>query len=214
MGLSLGRKMGAGFRQRHWLVPAGIAVLSIGIAMGGEIARQWLKYDRLSIQSGELWRLASGHFTHLGAAHLGLNLAGLFLVWALVGSRLSLVAWLVVVVLAFTGVSLGFWYLDENLLWYVGLSGMLHSLLVAGAFSGLLASRGESAVILALVFGKIAYEQIAGPLPGSENTAGGPVIVNAHLYGVITGVIVGLPLWHGVGRARSIKMKLTQGNML
>lgn len=204
MGLGLGRKMRISIRHRHWLVPAGIAVLSAGIAVGGEMARHWLKYDRLAIQSGEVWRLATGHFTHLGAAHLALNLAGLFLVWALVGSRLSLAAWLLVSVLALTGVSLGFWFLDVSLFWYVGLSGMLHSLLVAGAVGGLSMSRGESVVILALVFGKIAYEQIAGPLPGSEATAGGAVIVNAHLYGAMAGLIIGLPLWYGVGRGRSL----------
>ncbi len=124
--------MDVGFRHRHWLVPIGIAVLSGFIAMGDESARQWLKYDRLAIQAGELWRLGSGHFAHLGAAHLALNLAGLFLVWALVGSRLSVALWLVVVVLALTGINLGFWFLDKHLLWYVGLSGMLHSFLVAG----------------------------------------------------------------------------------
>lgn len=204
MGLGLGRKMHLGIRQRHWLVPVGIAVLSVGIAIGGEIARHWLKYDRLAIQSGEVWRFATGHFTHLGMAHLALNLAGLFLVWALVGRRLSWFAWLVVVVLACSGVSLGFWFLDPSLFWYVGLSGILHSLLVAGACGGLSTSRGESVVMLALVFCKLAYEQIAGPLPGSEHSAGGAVIVNAHLYGALTGLIIGLPLWYGVGRSRSI----------
>jgi hypothetical protein len=71
----------------------------------------------------------------------------------------------------------------------VGLSGVLHGLLVAGLLHGLMTPRRrESAVVLALVFAKLAYEQLAGPLPGSAATAGGAVIVDAHLYGAIAGL--------------------------
>ena len=188
----------------HWFVPAGIVILSFVIAAGGDSAREWLKYDRLAIESGEVWRLLSGHFAHLGWTHLVLNLAGLLLVWALVGSRLSATFWVSVVTFSVAFISASFWFLDENLIWYVGLSGLLHGLLVTGACAGLTRLPGESLVILALVFGKVAYEQLAGPMPGSELTSGGPVVVDAHLYGAISGVIAGLPAWHRVGRSAAI----------
>jgi len=180
----------------HWLVPAGISLCSGIIALGGETARQWLQFDRIAVRSGEIWRLASGHFTHLGASHLALNLAGLFLVWGLVGSRFTPVQWVLVTVMAICGIDLGFWFLDTNLLWYVGLSGLLHSLLVAGALANLSKRRGESAIILVLVLGKLIYEQTSGPLPGSELTSGGSVVVNAHLYGSVAGLVGGLTFRH------------------
>jgi len=195
MGLHLDRKMMGGTVHRHWFVPAGITVLSLIFATGGATAREWLQYDRPAIGSGEVWRLLSGHFVHLGWPHLALNLAGLMLVWVLVGSRLSVVAWIGVVAIAVAFISAGFWFIDENLVWYVGLSGLLHGLLITGACAGLTRWRGESLVILVLVFAKIAYEQMAGPMPGSELTSGGPVVVNAHLYGAIAGLVAGLPIW-------------------
>jgi len=198
MGLHLGRNTKDRAGLVHWLVPAGIAIFSLLIAAGGEAAGEWLKYDRLAIQSGEVWRLLSGHFAHLGWPHLLLNLAGLALVWALVGARLSATFWLGVVLFSVTFISAAFWFLDENLIWYVGLSGLLHGLLVTGAVAGLRRSPGESIVIFVLVFGKVAYEQFAGPMPGSEIASGGPVVIDAHLYGAISGLIAGLPAWHRV----------------
>ena len=76
--------------------------------------------------------------------------------------------------------------------------------LIAGAITGLTLWPIESIVILVLVFGKVAYEQMAGPMPGSEFTSGGPVVVNAHLYGAIAGLVAGLPLWHRVRRTGAI----------
>jgi len=36
---------------------------------------------------------------------------------------------------------------------------------------------------------KLAWEQLAGPLPGSEALSGGPVVVDAHLYGTSAGLL-------------------------
>ena len=47
----------------------------------------------------------------------------------------------------------------------------------------------ESLVICAVVVAKLAYEQIVGPLPGSESVAGGVVVVNSHLYGAVGGAL-------------------------
>ena len=81
----------------------------------------------------------------------------------------------------------GFWWLNPSLDWYVGLSGVLHGLLVAGLVAGYRESPGENLLLLVLIAAKLGYEQWLGPLPGSESTAGGPVVVNAHLYGALAG---------------------------
>ena len=46
-----------------------------------------------------------------------------------------------------------------------------------------------STLVLLGFAAKIIFEQIYGPLPGSEQSAGGPVVVDAHLYGAIAGCI-------------------------
>ena len=200
MGLYQGRKKLA----ISWALPLLLIIVCILAALGGDEAREWLKYDRFAIQSGEFWRLVTGHFAHLSAAHLALNLVGLILVWLLVGSRATPTAWVSVTVFTVFGINLGFWFLDPNLLWYVGLSGLLHGLLVAGSLAGIREFPAESLIILAVLLAKVVYEQVAGPLPGSEATSGGPVVVNAHLYGAAAGLIAGLPLCGRDTRSSSI----------
>ena len=204
MGLYQDRKIAAGIVRGRWLVPAFITIITCVVALGGDDAREWLRYDRQAIGNGEYWRLLSGHITHMGLSHLALNIAGLYLVWMLVGSRLSIAGWIWVLSAGVAGIDAGFWFLDNNLVWYVGLSGLLHTLLVAGAIAGLWKHRGESLAILLIVIGKIAYEQIAGPMPGSEMSSGGPVVVNAHLYGALAGLICGMAIWRRVARAGPI----------
>jgi len=204
MGFYQDRKIAAGFVRGHWLIPAFITIIACVVALGGDDARAWLRYDRLAIGNGEYWRLLSGHITHMGVSHLTLNIAGLYLVWMLVGSRLSIAGWIWILSAGVAGIDAGFWFLDKNLVWYVGLSGLLHTLLVAGAIAGIWKLRGESLAILLIVVGKIAYEQIAGPMPGSEMSSGGPVVVNAHLYGALAGLICGMAIWRRVARAGPI----------
>ena len=86
---------------------------------------------------------------------------------------------------------LAFWTLEPQLMWYVGLSGLLHGCLVAGVIGGIRERRLEERLLLAGLVLKLAYEQAAGPLPGSEGGAGGNVLVNAHLYGAIAGALAG-----------------------
>ena len=148
-----------------------------------------LRYDRADIAAGELWRFITGHFAHLGVPHLILNLAGLGVVWLLVGDRYSSRNWSLVIVVSLAVIDLGFWFLDAGLAWYVGMSGLLHGLLVAGILSRSGSVPAESIALGVVIAGKIAYEQMVGPLPGSETSAGGAVVVNAHLYGAIAGII-------------------------
>ena len=92
-------------------------------------------------------------------------------------------------------IDVGFWFLYPQLDWYVGLSGLLHGLLAAGLFVGVVRRDREAVVLAVFVSAKLAWEQLVGPLPGSESTSGGAVIVDAHLYGAVGGVLGALPWW-------------------
>ena len=176
-------------RSSAWRVPLTLATLSALAAVPGSSAIEALRYDRADIAAGELWRLITGHFAHLGVPHLILNLAGLAVVWLLVGDRYSSRNWFLVIVVSIAVIDLGFWFLDAGLAWYVGMSGLLHGVLVAGILSRSGSVPAESIALGVVIAGKIAYEQMIGPLPGSETSAGGAVVVNAHLYGAIAGII-------------------------
>ena len=177
---------------RHWAVPVVIAIVAAVFELGGKPVRELLAFDRNGIAAGEAWRLLSGHFVHLGISHLALNLVGLALVWYLVGRHFTTVRWLFAAILSIVAMDAGFWWLNPELDWYVGLSGLLHGLLAAGLVVAVRERDREGLVIALFVIGKLAWEQWGGPLPGSEATAGGAVIVDAHLYGAIGGALAGI----------------------
>lgn len=177
-----------------WLVAA-LCGLALLIQLAGDGAQSALRFARQSIGAGELWRLFSGHLVHLGWTHLLLNLAGLALVWALVGSVYSGLVWILVTFAVVFAVDAGLWLLNPGLEWYVGLSGVLHGLLVAGLI-GLISAgtsrRNEAIALLVLLLLKLGYEQTAGAMPGSTSLAGGAVVVDAHLYGAVGGLCAAL----------------------
>ncbi|MGB5492555.1 MAG: rhombosortase [Woeseiaceae bacterium] len=179
---------------KAWWLPFSMLLLALVLAFGGEATRVALRFDRPGILEGDWWRLISGHFVHLGGAHFALNAAGLGLVWYLVGKSFNGSRWLLIVIACLLGMDLGFWFLKPEISWYVGLSGLLHGLLAAGLAEKLRQPETETFILAALLLGKLAFEQLSGPLPGSEGTAGGPVVVDAHLFGAVSGALAAILL--------------------
>lgn len=173
-----------------WLLPGALVVVAGLLLFTGESGREWLRFERGAIASGEIWRLLTGHLVHLGVSHYVLNAAGLVLVWFLVGREFARSHWLWIMAGSVAAIDLGLWILSPELQWYVGLSGLLHGMLAAGIVAGWPERRAEALILSVVVAGKLAFEQLVGPLPGSESTSGGAVIVDAHLYGVIGAVLV------------------------
>jgi len=189
-----------------YAVPLAVAAIVLLLALGGDAARDALRYQYDAFSNGQWWRWWTGHLVHLGWSHAALNLAGLALVWALVGGHLSNAGWLWVIGGSALGISLGLLFLNPELTWYVGFSGVLHGMLVAGALAGIrgrgLGGDRTDLLLLVVVAGKLAWEQAAGPLPGSESGAGGNVIVDAHLYGGVLGLLFGAVLKPRVPESR------------
>ena len=177
---------------RAWALPAAIVIAATVVLFLGDDAALRLRYDRAAIDGGEILRLISGHAVHLGFAHYLLNVAGLLIVWYLVGEAFSTRAWAVIIATSIVTMDAGFWFLMPTLDWYVGLSGLLHGLLAAGIAGTWRTRRFESLVLAVLIVSKLVYESIIGPLPGSEGTAGGDVVTAAHLLGAIGGFVAGL----------------------
>jgi rhomboid family GlyGly-CTERM serine protease len=172
-----------------WLIPAAILGVSALVMLGGTAAGEMLRYDRVWIGQGEAWRLVSGHFVHLGWSHLVLNGVGLLLVWFLIGGAQTMRSWVLIIAVSLASIDIAFWFRHPELYWYVGMSGLLHGLLAAGIVPRLRHITLETGVLATLLIAKISWEQFSGPLPGSETTSGGPVVVAAHLYGALGGVL-------------------------
>lgn len=182
------------------LLPVIIAASAIGIAIAGEQTQALLRYQREAIFAGEWWRLFTGHLVHLGNTHTVMNVLGLALVWGLLWQSLTPLQWLFVTLGSAGGIGLGLLWLNPELAWYVGLSGLLHGLFVAGVLADMLRGGRREVLLLAAIAVKLMYEQFSGPLPGTAEFADGPVVVDAHLYGAIAGMSVTLLLKPWLGR--------------
>jgi rhomboid family GlyGly-CTERM serine protease len=178
------------FRRERWLVPLLIAALCVALSLGGDAAREWGRYDRAALETGQLWRLLTGHLVHLGWGHLWPNILALLLISGLVEEFLKPTEFAVASVAAALGIDAGLYAFDPGVPWYVGLSGVLHGLVACGALMMLQARQFRIGAALGLgLAAKLAFEQIHGPIPFTQASAGGPVIVAAHLYGTISGAL-------------------------
>ncbi|MEN8166287.1 MAG: rhombosortase [Pseudomonadota bacterium] len=150
-----------------------------------------LEYQRQAIGGGEPWRLVSGHLMHLGWGHLLMNLLGFWLIWQLFlrqDSRLSVcIGGLLLLTL---GISLGLYLFSPGIAWYRGLSGVLHGVLLWSLLREMKPHPLSSSILLGLLMAKLLWEQTSGPIPGSETVAQGRVIVDAHLYGGLSGALL------------------------
>ena len=173
---------------RRFVLPLSIAALSIGGQLGGELVQQLLQYDRGAILHGEVWRLLTGNFLHLGWSHLVLNLAGLALIWLFFGERFNARQWLLVIAITTLATGIGLLLFTPRVGWYVGLSGALHGFFIAGCVAEIRLKLREGYGLLALIIVKLLWEQWQGPMPGTSAMAGGEVIVDAHLFGGIAGL--------------------------
>ncbi len=187
-----------------WLPAIAVIIIAVVLALSGDTGREWLRFDRQAIANGDFWRLISGHFVHLSPSHLALNIAGLLLIWHLIGSSLTWRHWLLVCIASLIGMNAGFWWLEPHLESYVGLSGLLHGVLAAGIVSAAGSKQLEIWILGAALIAKLTYEQLVGPLPGSEETSGGTVIVAAHAYGAISGAVAAGLIMIRVRRRASI----------
>lgn len=176
------------------LLITALVLLSLLCEYGrGEHARLLLRYEREAVLQGEYWRLFTAHFVHGSWLHLGLNCAGLGLIAALFPHHYSPRQWLLIGLVSLVAIDLGFVFWEPQLTWYVGLSGVLHGALAAGAISWWRYEAKRLALALSVIFvGKLLWEQLHGALPLSGGLA---VVVDAHLYGALGGVIAGTILW-------------------
>ncbi len=168
-----------------WLL---LIVLILDLLLGlGDSVGEALRYDRGAIAAGGWWRLLTAHVVHLDLHHLLLNELGLVLMWSLFARDYDPVEWCVIVLSGALAISCGLWWLSPRVAWYVGASGVLHSVMAAGCAKHL-AERAWDRWLLLIGLGvKLAYEQ-------SVTHAAPMIVVDAHLYGAAAGFAVGAAL--------------------
>jgi rhomboid family GlyGly-CTERM serine protease len=180
VGLDGGRGVGA-------LV---VSASMLGLAMLGEAGRLALRWDRPALASGEAWRLVSGHVVHLDVGHALLNVAGMLLVWALFARLFTAVQWALIVAAGIAAIDLGLWFVNVELRWYVGASGVLHAAMAAGIVRRMIERDLVACLLGAIGAAKLLYEHFSGAMPFTSS--GALVVTDAHLYGALAGMVCGV----------------------
>lgn len=182
----------------HRFTPLGWSFIGFGLLLLAlSAAAPWvnapLQFSSALIEQGQWWRLYTAHFVHLNLHHGLMNVLGFwaccyffhdvyrwphFLVWLLVGP------WVV---------GLAMWWLDASIPHYVGLSGLLYGWLMLAIVAGFFTQPLLHALGFVVLAGRLVWEQTPNyNVDYLLNSIGGVVYVNAHLYGGLFGLILGV----------------------
>lgn len=160
------------------------------LQMGGHHLQLILRYERSAIAAGQWWRLFTGNFVHFGWGHLGLDLAGMVLLWLLVRPVLDGIAWVAATLVGAWSVGLGLWWGCPHVVWYLGISGVLHTYWACGGLLLTWRRQWEGYLLVLFLAGKLAWGHWIGPLPTDTLLMKAPVLSQAHWFGALAGVVL------------------------
>lgn len=170
-----------------------VITLSVMAQLSLMLGVDWMQYARADIEVGQWWRFFTGNLVHLTWRHLGMNALALIAIVLLFPRCLRPTGLALVLIASGLSVTLGMWVFSPSVHWYVGLSGALHGLLIALIIVDFISQRHWLNIFLLVVLiAKLIWEGMMGPMPGSESAAGGPVVVQAHLYGFVGGLLISI----------------------
>lgn len=187
------------WRQQTWLAKSwpGFAWLSIIVVIAAILPQQMqqaLVYQHSAIIDAEYWRLVTGHLLHSNTWHLVMNLAGLSLVMLLHGRYYSSSTIILYVGCTALGISYLLLWLAPDIHVYVGLSGVLHALLCIGAIKDMQQHEPTGKILFLGLMAKVGYEQWQGPDADLAQLINANVAIDAHLFGIVIGLLLALLL--------------------
>jgi len=148
-----------------------------------------LAYYHTGLADFELWRSITGSFCHTNFNHLIMNIFGLIVTLLLFIDTFKKIRIWPLFIFNSLFISLALFLFDPAIIWYVGLSGVLHGLFSYGVVSDL-KNRDIWGYLLGTGFIiKIAYEQFFGASDSTIALIEANVAINAHLFGAIAGVV-------------------------
>ena len=156
------------------------------------IGPEYFRYDHDWLQTGQVWRLVSAHWVHVGWNHLALNMLGLAICVTLAHPRWSLGRWLWQSLCLAICISTLFTLQNPELHWYVGFSGVLFGLYFLAAHDLYARDRLVALLMGGAIVIKVIIEQYTPFELDSSGIIGAPVVVDAHLYGLLTATVIAL----------------------
>lgn len=151
-----------------------------------------LRFQQSWFSQSEFWRVITGHWVHFNWRHLALNGLGLVLCVAIARPAWPITRWVMYHLMLATGISVLFTLFNPELDWYVGYSGVLFGILLLTAID---LYRTEKLVALLLGIGvcsKVVLEQTSGMPVTTHELSSVPVVIDAHLYGLLSALLIAL----------------------
>ena len=145
-------------------------------------------YQRSAIETGQYWRLFSGHFAHLNHLHLILNMAAWVIIFLLGSKILSCYKWLVLLVVYPLAISLLFYFFVPEVTFYGGLSGVLHGIFLTILFSWARQGSRIAFLISVAIIVKVLYETFFQDSFLSDQLLNIEVVTEAHFFGAVIAI--------------------------
>ena len=156
-----------------------------------------LIFQRQAIAEGEIWRIITGNWVHTNIPHLIMNIIGLWLLWMLFNETLT--PFILYLTLFITNFSIGLALLQFNpeLFWYAGLSGSLYGLYITGASVALLNKDYIGSIpLFILIPSKLIMDLTQDDVTDfSATLINAPIATEAHIYGVISALVISIFLF-------------------
>ncbi len=143
------------------------------------------------IKSGEVWRIVTGQFIHSNLAHALLNCAGLLLVWSLHGEYYPYLKLPILTLVSSCAIGLCIFFFADYAIYY-GLSGVIHFLLVWGAWIDIKNKEKTGYLLLVGMTIKVLWETFFGADTQTSALIDAVVATEAHIIGVSLGLIAGI----------------------
>lgn len=177
-------------RHPKYRLPILLAVCCLVLQCVASWLDPYFNYQHLGLSQGQWWRLWTPYVLHTNWPHLVMNIAALAVLTYLHGSYYRPLTFSMLVFIGFPLISLLSYFFSPSSFQFVGLSGWLHAVLVWGALVDTRRHFTSGWLILAGVAAKVGWEQWHGAEELTEQWINAKVATDAHLWGVVTGVVL------------------------
>jgi len=156
------------------------------------IGPEYFRYQRDWTSTGQIWRIATAHWVHVGWIHLLLNGLGLVICVSLTAPGWSIRRWLTISLIMAIGISIMLTLYNDDVRDYAGYSGLLYGLYVLAAISLFARDRLVAGLIIAAIVAKVVMEQLDLYTFNTGDIIGAHVVIDAHLYGLLMAIAIAL----------------------
>ena len=176
-------------RSPDWRFLAAVIPL---MALLQAIGPEYFRYQQDAVEHGQVWRILSAHWVHVGWMHWLLNSLSLVVCVILTTPGWSPRQWALVTVCMGLGISLLMMLLSPEERNYAGHSGILYGLYVLGAIRLFPRDRLIAVLVVAAIVIKVVMEQFSFHDFNTGSLIGARVVIDAHLYGLLTAIAIAL----------------------